>query len=142
MDSTEDKVISIARGLLRPRVLFTPYGRTPSEGLDCIGVVLWVGKGAGLLPEALEIPPYSYPPALEAFGLFEEYMVRLAGPERGAVAILILDGLSPRHTGVVEYSDDKWKIIGVDTAAGRPWVTITPLDLDRVWRYYAFKTGR
>ena len=72
-------IVRTARRLLRPRVLFRPYGRDPKYGLDCIGVVEWVGKQCGVLPDDLTIPPYAYPPQREAFALFEEHMDQCDG---------------------------------------------------------------
>jgi hypothetical protein len=132
-------IVRTARSLLRPRVKFRPYGRDPKYGLDCIGVVDWVGKQCGVLPHDLTIPPYAYPPQRESFALFDEYMDRAMLPAQGVVAILASPDGHPRHTGIVEWADDKWKCIGVDVNGHRPWVTMTPLDMDYVWRFYDFR---
>jgi hypothetical protein len=134
-------IVRTARSLLRPRVLFRPYGRDPKYGLDCIGVVEWVGKQCGVLPVDLTIPPYAYPPQREAFGLFEEHMDRSMIPAQGAVAI-IASADAPRHTGIVDWADEKWKCIGIDVYGQRPWVTIIPLELEMVWRFYDFRLAQ
>jgi hypothetical protein len=139
-DRTE--IVRTARRLLRPRVKFRPYGRDPNYGMDCIGVIDWVGKECKLLPADLVIPPYAYPPQREAFDLFNEHMDQVMNPAEGAVVIIADKDGTPRHTGIVDWADDKWKCIGIDVHGQRPWVTIIPLELDMVWRFYDFRLAQ
>jgi hypothetical protein len=92
-----------------------------------------------VLPDDLTIPPYAYPPQREAFALFDQYMDQATAPAQGAVAILVSADGSPRHTGICVWADDKWKCVGVDVNGHRPWVTMTPLDMEYVWRFYDFR---
>ena len=135
-------IVTTARRLLKPRVKFRPYGRDPEYGLDCIGVVDWVGRQCGLLPADLTIPPYAYPPEREAFNLFNDYMDQVMLPAEGAVVIIADKDGAPRHTGIVDWADEKWKCIGIDVYGQRPWVTIIPLELDMVWRFYDFRLAQ
>jgi hypothetical protein len=136
------EIVRTARRLLRPRVKFRPYGRDPNYGMDCIGVIDWVGKQCELLPADLVIPPYAYPPQREAFAMFDDYMDQVMNPVEGAVVVIADKDGAPRHTGIVDWADDKWKCIGIDVHGHRPWVTIIPLELDMVWRFYDFRLAQ
>ena len=57
------------------------------------------------------------------------------------VVLANTDGV-PRHTGIVDWADDKWKCIGIDVYGQRPWVTIVPLEMDLVWRFYDFRLAQ
>jgi len=134
-------IVRTARGLLRPRVLFRPYGRDPQYGLDCVGVPIWVGKQCGYLPPDYEPPLYAYPPQAELFERFDDVCQWREGPAHGAVAILGRNG-TPQHSGIAAWVDDRWKAIGVDLNGHRPFVTMTPLEMDFVWRFYDFRLAQ
>jgi hypothetical protein len=133
-------IVATARTLLRPRVLFRPYGRDPKYGMDCIGVVVWVGKQCGCLKGDYEPPLYAYPPQAEVFEQFDHLGVRREGPAHGAVAIFGRN--HPQHSGIVAWSDGRWKLIGIDLNGHRPFVTITPMNVEHVWRFYDFRLAQ
>ena len=132
-----DRIVTTARSLLKPRVVFRPYGRDPLLGLDCIGVILWVGKQCKMLPQDLDFI-YAYPPQREVFEMFDHHAIRVEKPNRGSLVIFTYDGETPRHTGICEFADGKWKSIGIDVQSHRPWVTMTPIETRMVWAYYDF----
>jgi len=138
MTLDRELITSTALSLLKPRVKFKPYGRNPKYGFDCIGVVTWVGKQCGYLPADYKLPLYAYPPQPELFEHFNEMAVRRDGPEAGCIAIFAPAGL-PQHSGIVVQADGQWQCIGIDLyTQHRPWVTISPLDQSKVWRFYDY----
>ena len=76
-----EQITEKALELVSNRVRFRPYGRFPYEpkrirGLDCIGVLIWVGQQVGVLGEVAPYKPYAFPPAAEAFDEILPYAAR------------------------------------------------------------------
>jgi hypothetical protein len=134
-------IVRTARGLLRPRVVFRPYGRDPKYGMDCLGVVVWVGKQCGYVAADYEPPLYAYPPQSELFEQFDQITERREGPAHGAIAIFGRND-RPQHSGIAVWGDDRWKTIAIDLNGHRPFVTMTPLEMDYVWRFYDFRLAQ
>jgi len=131
-------VIAKARELLK--VPFVVYGRT-KRGVDCLGVVIWVGKEVGGLPEDFHMEPYTYPPKPQ---LWEQYFPQYfdeCDVEPGAVLIVRKHpNGSPRHCYFI--GANAQTVIGMDEALARLWVTETRLNDDiraRIWKCYRFK---
>ena len=74
MSGTRAEAVELARSLLQRRINFRPYGRNPEYGMDCIGVVIWVGWQTGLLPPERPIPPYAFPPSTADFEQMGQYL--------------------------------------------------------------------
>ena len=114
MSATRAEVVALARSLLERRINFRPYGRNPDYGLDCIGLALWVGYEAGLLPRERPVRPYAFPPSTEDFKQIAEFME--PAPEIRPATLLVFtanDGL-PRHVGLVSHkgSSGVWRLVG------------------------------
>jgi len=140
MSLDRDKITAAALSLLSPRVKFKPYGRNPKYGLDCIGVVLWVGKQCGYLAADLKLPPYAYPPQREMFDLFDQMAVRRDDPEQGCIAVFAYSEDAPQPAGIVVQADGEWRAVGIDPG-GHGTVTISPLDTVHIWRFYDFSSA-
>ena len=137
-NATRELIVTTARSLLQPRVRFKPYGRNPKYGLDCIGVVEWVGKQVGCVEADFKLPRYSFPPQQEIFELFDTYAVRRDDLAHGSIAVFHRAEI-PQHTGVVVWVDEMWKYVGVDISQYRPWVTMTPIEMKYLWRVYDYR---
>jgi len=113
---TRAEVVAIARSLLVKRVKFRPYGRSPEYGLDCLGVVIWTGREAGLLPpeQVKPIPPYAFPPSTENFELLKDFLVPVEEISPASVVVFTATDMLPRHVGFVSHrgASGAWRLIG------------------------------
>jgi hypothetical protein len=112
--ATRAEVVELAHKLLERRVNFRPYGRSPEYGMDCIGIAIWVGREAGLIPRDKPIPPYAFPPGTDDFKLIAEFME--PAPEIAPATLLVFSGDDkiPRHVGLVSHwgASGAWRLIG------------------------------
>ena len=142
--SRED-ITAKAMELVEQRVRFRPYGREPfgskrTAGLDCVGVVIWVGEQLNLLKDVYT-PPYAFPPQKEIFDFFDVYGTEINEPREGAVVIFRTHEGSPMHCGILSQSSSGWMVIGVAPTIIRAYVTAFPLNEYSmgVWKYYDYK---
>ena len=140
-------IIEKAMELVSNRVRFRPYGRFPYEpkrirGLDCIGVLIWVGQEVGLLGEIAPYKPYAFPPSSESFDEILPYVESRNEPAEGRIVILGRRDGTLVHCGLLHAaSDGSWAIIGISPTHTRPYVTMYPIadcgDLPR--QYYDYR---
>jgi hypothetical protein len=127
-----EQITAKALELVSNRVRFRPYGRFPYEprrirGLDCIGVLMWVGQQVGVVGEFKE-QPYAYPPSAESFDHIMPFMEPRNEPEEGCIVVLGRRDGSPSHCGLMHKAiDGSWAVIGIAPALHRPYVTMYPL---------------
>ena len=139
-----EDITAKAMELVEHRVRFRPYGREPfgskrTAGLDCVGVVIWVGEQLELLHN-VNTGPYSFPPQKQVFDFFDVYGVEIDEPREGAVVIFRTQEGNPLHCGILTRHADGWSWIGVSPTMTRPYVTALPFDRDsNVWKFYDYK---
>lgn len=127
-----ERIIEKAMELVRARVPFRPYGRFPYEpkrirGLDCAGVIIWVGQQLGLYGD-VTLKPYAFPPQIEAFLQLADYCDAITEPSEGSIVIIGRREGSPIHCGIMhKVSDGSWAVIGVSPVMRRPYVTVYPI---------------
>lgn len=147
MQAVERKDITAkALQLVEDNVRFRPYGRDPYaenkriRGVDCIGVVMWIGEQFGLLKD-VEIPPYAFPPQREVFNLFDVYMTEIDEPREAAVVVFQTREGAPLHCGLLMAQGERWLVIGIAPHIRRPYVIVYPMEDHglHVWKYYDFK---
>lgn len=144
-----DEITAKALELVSNRVRFRPYGRFPYEpkrirGLDCLGVLIWVGQQVGLVGEIdeREYKPYAFPPSADSFDQIMPFVVAKHEPEEGRIVLLGATEGAPMHCGLMhKVSDGSWAVIGIAPARQRPYVTMYPLsDCERYAKiYYDYK---
>lgn len=107
------------------RCIDTPYhhqGRKVGVGLDCVGLVVRVGRSIGALGTGFDVRGYSRVP--DGFSLMHHLDDQLEPIERtemrpGDVICVAFDGY-PQHIGVLgDYAHGGLSIIHASSAAGR-----------------------
>ena len=142
-----EQITEKALELVSNRVRFRPYGRFPYEpkrirGLDCIGVLIWVGQQVGVLGEVAPYKPYAFPPAAEAFDEILPYVEPCVTPDEGTIVVIGAYEAAPMHCGLMHRATDgSWAVIGIAPTTSRPYVTMYPLsDCDRMSKaFYDYK---
>lgn len=113
-------IVEIARSCLQ-----TPYhhqARRPGVGLDCVGLVVSVGRAAGVLQHGYDVRGYSRVP--DGFSLMKHLYEQLDEVGRdemapGDVICVAFDGY-PQHIGVLgDYAHGGLSIIHASSSAGR-----------------------
>lgn len=134
-----------AMELVNAKVRFRPYGREPfgskrTAGLDCVGVVIWVGEQLNLLHN-VETGPYSFPPQKQVFDFFDVHGQQINEPREGGVVIFRDREGTPLHCGILQSTSDGWSWIGLSPTLARPYVTVSPFDASagNVWKFYDYK---
>jgi hypothetical protein len=107
-------VVRLARSLIERKVRFRPYGRNPDYGMDCIGIVIWIGWELGVKPRDCRIPTYSFPPSIDHFELITDFLVTTHEVQPGTIIVFTTTDKLPRHIGIVSHrrEDGVWKMIG------------------------------
>lgn len=133
-----DQITVKALELVSNRVRFRPYGRYPYEpkrirGLDCIGVIIWVGQQVGVVGEVTH-EPYAFPPSAESFEQILPYVNPRTEPAEGCIVVLGQYSGTPIHCGLMhKVSDGSWAVIGISPTTRRAYVTMYPLsDVERM----------
>jgi hypothetical protein len=105
------------------------YGRT-IEGLDCVGVILFVGKKLGLIPPGFKVSFYTEPPDPVMFTeLLPPFCDRVELKDLREADILLLasepQASDPHHMMVAARSltADRWSAIGADISPVAPRIT-------------------
>lgn len=118
----------------------TPWrhqGRLPGIALDCAGLVICVARELRLLAAEFDINGYSRNPNGTMLALCDQHLLRIAGPELGAVLVLATQR-EPQHMGIVgDYRHGGWSIVHASNAGDRPRVLETRLMLGRTMRLVA-----
>ena len=114
MRASRAEVVALARSLLKRRINFRPYGRNPRYGLDCIGVVIWVGWETGLLSRERPIPPYAFPPSTDDFKQIANHLVPATEIRPGTLLVFNNNDGLPRHVGLASHKGSRgvWRLIG------------------------------
>jgi len=81
--TTATEFVDAARAL--SGVSFRHQGRSPSSGLDCLGLLLTAAERTGALPSGIERADYGRAPQAALEERLAHYCDRLEAPERGAV---------------------------------------------------------
>lgn len=112
--------------------------RLPGVALDCVGLVIIVARGLGLVDQDLDIVGYSRTPDGRMLDLADMHMQRLAAPEIGAVVIVACE-IEPQHMGIVgDYRHGGWSIIHATNAAYPARVIETRLMFTRAMSLRAY----
>ena len=134
------EIVELASGLMKRNLRFRPYGRNPDYGMDCIGIVIWVGKKVGAIAEDAVIPCYSFPPSTENFEHLTEFLDLTEKVELGTI-IVFLNDKTPGHVGIVtDKRDDAWILVGSIPGTlqfGR--FPLIPTISDNVWRMFDYR---
>lgn len=62
MDPAREKIVAMARGLVADKVCWRHQGRDPRTGLDCAGLILYVGWETELLDRSVDVQGYQRMP--------------------------------------------------------------------------------
>lgn len=92
-------IVDTARGYLGTK--YVHQGRVKGLGIDCLGLLICVGRELGFLPGDYDHQDYTHQPSHAEFMVgLEEYLVRIDIADAGPGDILMLDaGGSPVHVG-------------------------------------------
>lgn len=113
--ATRADVVALAREMVARDVRFVRFGRTPETGLDCCGMVQYIGQTLGLLPLDMVLPDYSYRSlAQPAFDALSFWMDEVDTPDDGDVVVLLGGGRRPRpkHLMIAASDGAVRKLIG------------------------------
>lgn len=137
MPSRRSDVVRAARALVGAP--FRHQGRDPA-GIDCVGVVIAVGRALGVGLDWPEMPYQRFPPEDYVRMVLERYLVPLRGePEAGDVA-LIRWRRTANHLAIVSDGADPFGLIHAYYVTGR--VVEHRADThwrDRIVSLYGFK---
>lgn len=112
--ATRVDVVALARELVVREVPFVRFGRT-IDGMDCCGMVQFLGQTLGLLPAEMVLPDYSYRSlSITAFDALSGWMIEVETPEDGDVVVLLGGGRRPRpkHLMVAASVGEVRRLIG------------------------------
>ena len=99
-----ERLVQCARQFLGVR--FAHQGRHPTQGLDCLGLLLVTAAEAGLrlkgeMPITLDRRDYGYRPDTEQLQrMLAHYLCRVEEPSPGDVLLLTIEG-RPQHLALV-----------------------------------------
>lgn len=111
------------------RVPFHHQGRVRS-GVDCLGLVIAVAGGLGILPAGADRTDYGHnPDGAELVGALERYCTPLAAPQPGCVAV-IRWRREARHVAIVGGSPAALTLIHSHRSFGG----VVEHSLTRAWR--------
>lgn len=134
------------RELLRPPIRFRPYGRTMT-GMDCVGVVMWVGRELGIWPE-FKLPKYSFPPDPAQFEeLFPKYAVEVPVDEmaEGDILTFVNERGWPQHMAIAvkpPKGDGPLRGVGILRDPSRQWVgefNLTDHVRSEIYKVYRYR---
>ena len=103
MDARREKIVEVARGLIDTR--WRHQGRDPEKGLDCVGLVIWVGWELGLVPRDFDFGGYRRQPDGKALArALGQQAVEKSWTDREPGDIVLLRDIStvwPCHMGLL-----------------------------------------
>lgn len=117
MSVTPQHVVAAARSHLG-----TPWvhqGRLVGHALDCAGLVIVVARQLGLVAPEFDVAGYGRAPDGSMERWCAQHMQRIAQPELGAVAMIVV-AREPQHLGIVgDYVHGGFSLIHAASAIGR-----------------------
>ena len=102
--ATRTQVLEAARQLLGVR--FRHQGRAPATGVDCVGLLVVVGRALGY-PNIVDVEGYRRTPSADTIRRTLEINCDEIAPEDardGDIWLMRLGGVKPRHVGFVNGS--------------------------------------
>ena len=134
------EIVEYASNLMKRKLRFRPYGRNPDYGMDCIGIVIWIGKKAGAIAEDAVIPCYSFPPSTENFEHLTEFLDPAEKIEPGTI-IVFLNDKTPAHVGIVTHKrDEKWILAGsIPGTLQFGQFPLVPSISENIWRMFDYR---
>lgn len=139
MMTTRREVVTTASSLMQHRLRFRPYGRNPEYGMDCVGVVIWVGRELDIL-EHKRIPPYSFPPSTENFEHLAEFLDETDTIREGTIIIFLSEN-KPAHAAIAMHNrDGVWTLFGsIPGTLNFGEFSLIPTISDNVWRMFDYR---
>ena len=112
--TTAADIVAVARAQIGTR--WVHQGRLPGVALDCVGLVVHVGRATGLVAPDFDVNGYSRAPDGDMLNQAGLHLVRIDGPELGAVIVLATE-VEPQHVGIVaDYRHGGWSIVHASNA--------------------------
>ena len=136
-----DRVIDLIQNLVHQRLRFRFYGRSPDYGMDCIGLVIWIGQQIGSIAHDAEFPCYSFPPTTENFNHLDEYLDRTDDILPGSILVFTTGNQIPGHVAIATYQQDKiWMMFGsIPGGFEFGYFPLIPTISENVWKIFDYK---